>query len=148
MKRQEERTTHRSFSPDVTLLRMFALLILLALLTVFVTSLPGYAAETDTEIWEKDGNVVLAPQAAKDLFQEIRALRAENEALRESLMIERQETLELITSVKQLQEEVQKERRLSQETISRLRKDLKRERQRTQTVGIIGGVLTIFALAL
>lgn len=132
----------------MTLLKVFALSILLALLTVFVMSLPGFAAETDTEIWEKDGNVVLTPQAAKDLLQEIRALRAENEALRESLMMERQETLEFITSVKQFREEVQKERQLSQETISQLRKDLKMERQRTQTVGIIGGVLTILALAL
>ena len=131
----------------MTLLKVFALSILLALLTVFVMSLPGFAAETDTEIWEKDGNVVLTPQAAKDLLQEIRTLRAENEALTYSLESERVDTLEVIAAVRELREQIQQERRLSQETISLLQKQLNAEKRKTKTVGIIG-LVAILALAL
>lgn len=129
------------------LLKVFALSILLALLTVFVMSLPGFAAETDTEIWEKDGNVVLTPQAAKDLLQEIRTLRAENEALTYSLESERVATLEVIAAVRELREQIQQERHLSQETITLLQKQLNAEKRKTKTVGIIG-LVAILALAL
>lgn len=131
----------------MTLLKVFALSILLALLTVFVMSLPGFAAETDTEIWEKDGNVVLTPQAAKDLLQEIRTLRAENEALTYSLESERVATLEVIAAVRELREQIQQERHLSQETIALLQKQLNAEKRKTKTVGIIG-LVAILALAL
>lgn len=147
MRIQEKTTTQRFSKPGVTLLKVFALSILLALLTVFVMSLPGFAAETDTEIWEKDGNVVLTPQAAKDLLQEIRTLRAENEALTYSLESERVDTLEIIAAVRELREQIQQERRLSQETIVLLQKQLNAEKRKTKTVGIIG-LVAILALAL
>lgn len=147
MRIQEKTTTQRFSRPGVTLLKVFALSILLALLTVFVMSLPGFAAETDTEIWEKDGNVVLTPQAAKDLLQEIRTLRAENEALTYSLESERVATLEVIAAVRELREQIQQERHLSQETITLLQKQLNAEKRKTKTVGIIG-LVAILALAL
>lgn len=147
MRIQEKTTTQRFSKLGVTLLKVFALSILLALLTVFVMSLPGFAAETDTEIWEKDGNVVLTPQAAKDLLQEIRTLRAENEALTYSLESERVDTLEIIAAVRELREQIQQERRLSQETIVLLQKQLNAEKRKTKTVGIIG-LVAILALAL
>ena len=147
MRIQEKITTQRSFRPGAALLKVFAVSILLALLTVFVMSLPGFAAETDTEIWEKDGNVVLTPQAAKDLLQEIRTLRAENEALTYSLESERAATLEVIAAVRELREQIQQERHLSQETIALLQKQLNAEKRKTKTVGIIG-LVAILALAL
>lgn len=147
MRIQEKTTTQRFSRPGAVLLKVFALSILLALLTVFVMSLPGFAAETDTEIWEKDGNVVLTPQAAKDLLQEIRTLRAENEALTYSLESERVATLEVIAAVRELREQIQQERHLSQETITLLQKQLNAEKRKTKTVGIIG-LVAILALAL
>lgn len=148
MRIQEKTTTQRFSRPGVTLLKVFALSILLALLTVFVMSLPGFAAETDTEIWEKDGNVVLTPQAAKDLLQEIRTLRAENEALTYSLESERVATLEVIAAVRELREQIQQERHLSQETITLLQKQLNAEKRKTKTVGLIGVIAVIAALAI
>ena len=147
MRIQEKTTTQRFSRPGAVLLKVFALSILLALLTVFVMSLPGFAAETDTEIWEKDGNVVLTPQAAKDLLQEIRTLRAENEALTYSLESERVATLEVIAAVRELREQIQQERHRSQETITLLQKQLNAEKRKTKTVGIIG-LVAILALAL
>ncbi|MCD7875791.1 MAG: hypothetical protein LUH49_02285 [Cloacibacillus porcorum] len=147
MRIQEKTTTQRFSRPGAVLLKVFAISILLALLTVFVMSLPGFAAETDTEIWEKDGNVVLTPQAAKDLLQEIRTLRAENEALTYSLESERVATLEVIAAVRELREQIQQERHLSQETITLLQKQLNAEKRKTKTVGIIG-LVAILALAL
>lgn len=147
MRIQEKTTTQRFSRPGAVLLKVFAISILLALLTVFVANSPGYAAATDTEIWEKDGNVVLTPQAAKDLLQEIRTLRAENEALTYSLESERAATLEVIAAVRELREQIQQERRLSQETITLLQKQLNAEKRKTKTVGIIG-LAAILALAL
>ena len=132
----------------MTLLKVFTLSILLALLALCVMSLPGFAADTTTEIWEKDGDVVLAPQAAKDLLLGIRELRAENEALSSSLESERAAALEVIAAVRELREQIQQERRLSQETIALLQKQLDAEKRKTKTVGIIGVVAVIAALAI
>lgn len=130
------------------LLKAFACLIILALLTLFAANSPGCAAATDTEIWEQDGNVVLTQQAAKDLLLGIRTLRAENEALTSSLESERQSAQELITAVRQLRQEVQKERELSQQTIALLQKQIAKEKAKTRTVSIIGAAAVILALVL
>lgn len=148
MRIQEKTTTQRFSRPDAALLKVFALSILLALLTVFVMSLPGYAAGIDTEIWEQDGNVVLTPQAARDLLRGIRELRAENEALYSSLESERAATLEVIAAVRELREQIRQERQLSQETIALLQKQLNAEKRKTKTVGIIGVIAVIAALAI
>lgn len=129
------------------LLKVFAVLIVLALLTLSVMSLPASAAVTE-EIWEQDGNIILTPQAAKDLLLGLRELSAENEVLRSTLETERTATQELITAVQGLRAEIQKERQLSQETIALLQKQVQTERARTRTVGIIGVLVTVLAIAL
>ena len=124
------------------LLRVFAALIILA------ANSPGYAAATDMEVREENGNVVLTPQAAKDLLLGLRTLRAENEVLTSSLESERQSAQELIAAVQQLRQEVQKERELSQQTIALLQKQIAKEKAKTRTVSIIGAAAVILALAL
>lgn len=148
MRIQEKTTTQRFFRPGAALLKVFAVSILLALLTLCVMSLPGFAAGTDMEIWEKDGNVVLTPQAARDLLLGIRELRAENEALTSSLESERAATLEVIAAVRELREQIRQERRISQETIALLQKQLNAEKRKTKTVGLIGVIAVIAALAI
>ncbi|WP_302795216.1 hypothetical protein [Cloacibacillus evryensis] len=148
MRIQEKTTTQRFSRPGAALLKVFALSILLALLTVFVMSLPGYAVGIDTEIWEKNGNVVLTPQAARDMLRGIRELRAENEALTYSLESERAATLEVIAAVRELREQIRQERQLSQETIALLQKQLNAEKRKTKTVGLIGVIAVIAALAI
>lgn len=148
MRIQEKTTTQRFSRPGAVLLKVFAISILLALLMVFVANSPGYAAATDMEVWEENGNVVLTPQAAKDLLLGLRTLRAENAALTSSLESERQSAQELIAAVQQLRQEVQKERELSQQTIALLQKQIAKEKAKTRTVSIIGAAAVILALAL
>lgn len=130
------------------LLKVFAALMILALLTLFAANSPGYAAATDMEVREENGNVVLTSQAAKDLLLGLRTLRAENEVLTSSLESERQSAQELIAAVQQLRQEVQKERELSQQTIALLQKQIVKEKAKTRTVSIIGAAAVILALAL
>ena len=144
----KERTTRESRRQGAALLILFVISILLASLTLCVASLPGYAAEIDTEIWEQNGNVILTPQAAKDLLMGLRELRAENEELHSSLESERAATAELIASVQELRTQIQQERQLSQETIALLQKQLNAEKRKTKTIGLIGAVGILAALIL
>ncbi|WP_455966095.1 hypothetical protein, partial [Cloacibacillus porcorum] len=64
-----------------------------------------------------------------------------------SLESERVATLEVIAAVRELREQIQQERHLSQETITLLQKQLNAEKRKTKTVGIIG-LVAILALAL
>lgn len=148
MNTQRKTATEESHRPGATLLKLSALSTLLALSVLFAASSPGYAGATP-EIWQTaQGDVSMTQQAAKDLLLGIRELRAENEALRESLALERRAAEELIAQIEEFRTEIERERRLSQETIARLREELRKEKRKSQTAGIIGAAATILALIL
>ena len=128
--------------------QMSVFLILTVLFAGCAPSLPSFAA-TEEDIWKApDGNVAMTPQAAQELLSEVRTLRAERDTLLLSQQAEREQTRLLIAEMQEFREQVKREREASQTVTRELEKELRRQKARSTTIGILGTAGIILSLVL